>query len=94
MGKSMADVLIERGRIEGLAEGRTEGLAEGRTEGRQLALVRLLRRRFGDVPAEIVAAVESTTEADQLDQWLDRAVTADSLDELRIRPARRKRSRG
>lgn len=76
MGKSMADVLMERG----------EQRAAVRT--RQQTLIRLLRRRFGDVPRGIVRAVESTTDVAQLDDWLDRLVVADTLDELGIPAAK------
>ena len=51
MGKTMAEVLMERGRTEGERRGRTEGRTEAAIETRQQTLVRLLRRRFGDVPA-------------------------------------------
>jgi hypothetical protein len=88
MGKTMADVLMERGRLEGERKGRNEGRNEGRSEAaietRQQTLVRLLRRRFGDVPADLVSAVEATTDVEQLDTWLDRLVTAGTLDELEI----------
>ena len=80
MGKTMADVLMERGRLEGK---RKAGV-----QTRQQTLVRLLRRRFGEVPAGVVSAVEATTDVDQLDTWLDRLVTASTLDELEIPPAR------
>jgi len=81
MGKTMADVLVEKGRTEGRAEGRTEAAVGTR----QQTLVRQLRRRFGDVPAEVVNTVQATSDVDQLDDWLDRLVTADTLDELEIR---------
>ena len=53
-------------------------------ETRQQTVIRLLRKRFGDVPAEVVSTVESTTDVDQLDQWLDRFATATNLEELKI----------
>ena len=84
MGKTMADVLMERGRTEGERKGRTEGRTEAAIETRQQTLVRLLRRRFGDVPASAVSAVEATTDVERLDTWLDRLVTASTLDELEI----------
>jgi hypothetical protein len=81
MGKTMADVLLERGRKEGQRKGeRKAGL-----ETRQQTLVRQLGRRFGDIPPEVVSAVESTADVDQLDTWLDRLVTASTLEELGIR---------
>ena len=70
------------------AEGRTEGRTEAAVETRQQTLVRLLRKRFGDVPGRVVRTVESTTDVAKLDDWLDRLVTADSLDELEIPAAR------
>ena len=76
MGKTMAEVLIERGQ--------TEGQTEAAIETRQQTLIRQLRRRFGDVPVSVVSAVESTTDVNQLDDWLDRLVTDDTLDELKI----------
>jgi len=88
MGKTMADVLMERGRTEGERKGRTEGRTEAAIETRQQTLVRQLHRRFGDVPASAVSAVEATTDVDQLDTWLDRLVTARTLDELEIPMAR------
>ena len=76
MGKTMAEVLRERGRLE--------GEAKAAIETRQQTLVRLLRKRFGDVPADVVRTVESTTDVDRLDEWLDRFATARTLDELEI----------
>jgi len=76
MGKTMADVLVEKGR--------TEGRTEAAVGTRQQTLLRQLRRRFGDVPAGVVNTVQATSDVDQLDDWLDRLVTADTLDELEI----------
>ena len=80
MGRTMADVLIERGRIEGQTEGRTEAAIETR----QQTLIRLLRRRFDDVPANVTHAINATTATEQLDDWLDRFATANSLEEMDI----------
>ena len=89
MGKTMADVLIERGwnkgRTEGLTEGRTEGRNEAAIETRQQTLIRQLRRRFGKLPAKVTRAINETTATEQLDDWLDRLVTAPTLEELDIR---------
>ena len=74
MGRTMADVLIERGW--------TEGRTEAAIETRQQTLIRLLRRRFGKVPAKVTRAINATTTADELDEWLDRFATASSLDEM------------
>jgi hypothetical protein len=86
MGKSMADVLMERGE----QKGRTEGRIEASVKTRQQTLVRQLRKRFGDVPRGVVRAVESTSNVARLDDWLDRLVVANTLDELEIPPGRGK----
>ena len=57
---------------------------EAAIETRQQTLIRLLRRRFGKVPAKVTRAINATTTADQLDEWLDRFATASSLDEMDI----------
>ena len=84
MTKTMADVLMEKGRTEGRMEGRTEGRTEAALETRQQTLVLLLRKRFRDVPPGVLSTVQSTTDIDQLDDWLDRFATASTLDDLNI----------
>ena len=64
---------------------KNEGRTEAAIETRQQTLVRLLRRRFGSVPSELVNVVETTDDVDQLDDWLDHLVTAQTLEELDIR---------
>jgi len=84
MGKTMAEILTE----EGERTGERKGEQKAAVQTRQQTLVRLLRRRFREVPAGVVNTVESTTDVDQLDEWLDRLVTADTLDELEIPAAK------
>lgn len=59
--------------------------AEAAIETRQQTLIRQLRRRFGKLPARVTRAIDATTATEQLDEWLDRLVTANTLDELDIR---------
>jgi hypothetical protein len=61
------EVLIERGRIQ----------------GERRMLLRMLTRRFGSVPAELVAQVNAADEA-QIDAWADRSDAASSLAEIFI----------
>ncbi|MCL6614206.1 MAG: DUF4351 domain-containing protein [Firmicutes bacterium] len=68
----------EKGRAEGLAEGRAEGLVEG-----QIALVlRLARKRFGQVPAELEQALRSLSR-EQIEALGEALLDAKNLDELR-----------
>jgi hypothetical protein len=88
MGKSYAQYLIEKGEKKGLKKGLKQGERKGERKGGLLArretLLRLICRRFGDVPPDVAARVDATDRIEQLDDWLDRLVTASSLEELEI----------
>jgi flagellar biosynthesis/type III secretory pathway protein FliH len=62
-------------------EGHREGYREGREEGHKEALLRMLERKFGTLEP---GARERITLADSelLLEWIDRAVTAASLDDV------------
>lgn len=68
MGRSMADVLEEKGALKAL----------------QQTLLRLLKRRFGNVPAAVSATIRATDDPEQLDDWLDQVVTVATLDDMGI----------
>ena len=57
---------------------------EGAIRNRQQTLIRLLKRRFGDVPDELSSTIRATNDPAQLDEWLDRFATAETLDEVGI----------
>ncbi len=61
-----------------------EGAKEGAIKKSQQTLIRLLKRRFGDVPDELSSAIRATSDPEQLDEWLDRFVTAETLEEVGI----------
>lgn len=67
---TMAEELIAKGRLEGLAKGRAEaGLA---------VLVRLLTRKFGDIPPEYRARIDDAA-PDLLEQLAERTLFANTL---------------
>jgi hypothetical protein len=70
--RSMADVVREEGR------------REGAVQALQKALLRQLRGRFGKLPKRVVQAVNATEDVARLDTWLDRILTAPTLDDVRI----------
>ncbi len=76
MGKTIADMFRE------------EGQKKGELTTRRLTLLRQLRLRFGKLPAETVALIESCSDPDQLDAWLDAFVTARTLAQVGIRSTR------
>ena len=76
---------LAKGRQEGRQEGRLEGQLEGREEGERAALAstltRLIRLRFRDIPAETVARIEAASKS-ELNGWIERILTAETLDDL------------
>jgi Domain of unknown function (DUF4351) len=50
-------------------------------KGARKMLLRLLRARFGEVPADAVARIQEADEA-QLETWADRVITAPTLDDV------------
>lgn len=74
---SIADWYEDRGRQAGLEKGRDEGLRTGARN----ALLRQLRARFGALPEAAEARIQAADTA-QLDVWIDRVLTAATLDEV------------
>ncbi|MFI5780481.1 hypothetical protein [Nocardia sp. NPDC051570] len=64
---------IERGRVEGKVQGKVEGEAS--------ALLAFLRVRF-TVPEPIVDRITTCTDPEQLVRWIERAATAQALDDV------------
>ena len=58
-----------------------EGRQEGRLEGETLLLQRLLVRRFGPLPAGVVARIAAAT-VEEIETWGDRVLEARTLDEV------------
>ncbi len=80
MGKTMAQELIEKGR----KEGRKQGTKQEALRSRRRILLKLLRTRFGELSEQTVTAVESSTSVAELDTWLERFATANTLKEIGI----------
>lgn len=80
MGKTIAELLR--------AEGRREGRAKDILEGQALTLLRMLRNQFGELPPVTVATVKSCREIARLEAWMDRLLSAASLDEMGITPGK------
>jgi predicted transposase YdaD len=77
---------VVRGKIEGKIEGRIEGKIEGKIEGEVLglrtAIVEVLRRRQIPIDAPAQNQLAAVTDAPTLMRFLNRAVTASTLDEV------------
>ncbi len=57
---------------------------KGALKNRRQVLLRQLKRRFGNVPAAVSSTIRATHDPEQLDEWLDRFATAETLDEVGI----------
>jgi hypothetical protein len=86
MIRTAADVDREKGRAEGRKIGRLDGIYLGGLIAQQETLVRQLRLRFGRVPRAVVQTIRETENRARLRTWLDRVLTAQTLDEMRILP--------
>ncbi|KFB77375.1 MAG: DUF4351 domain-containing protein [Candidatus Accumulibacter sp.] len=53
----------------------------GKAEGEALALQKLLKKRFGAVPSDVLAKI-SAASLEQIDAWLDLVLDARSLDDI------------
>ena len=69
-------------RLEEWAHGYiAEGKQEGLHQGEMLALQRLLAKRFGVIPVEIVALI-SQAPLEDIERWFDRAIDAKALPDV------------
>ncbi len=90
MEVTWADEIREEGREKGLEQGLEKGREEGREQGREEGLVagkretllHLLATKFGTLPGETALRVQAMESPDELDRYLDRLLTAKSLDEM------------
>ncbi len=64
-----------------LAERLEEWAHAYKAEGEALALQKLLRRRFGSIPAEVLQEISGAS-VEQIDIWLDQVLDAGSLEEI------------
>ena len=77
---TVAEQLREQGRKEGRKEGHEKGWNKRLQQQRNLVL-KLLSRRFGELSEAAVAAVNAA-DYEQLDEWVERLLTAPTLAEV------------
>jgi hypothetical protein len=61
---------------------RQEGREEGVVQGKRQTLKRLLAARFGVLPNRVEASIDALDSGEELDGYLDRVLTAGSVEEL------------
>ncbi len=75
------DEMLSIAAKEWMAEGAIKGRAEGEAKGKADTLLRLLLRRFKTLPPDVEDRVRVAT-IDQLDEWSDRILDAQTLDDV------------
>jgi hypothetical protein len=84
VNEMITNPLIEQGRQEGIQQGVRQGLQQGRQQGLQESVVRVLSRRFRQIPQDLHGKISSLTDIQKLQNLLDASVEAKSLEELRM----------
>ena len=79
-----ADRMRAKWEKEGLEAGRKAGKKEGLVEGKRETLLRQLTKKFGSLSEEVTTRVRSLESVDELDVYLDRVLTATSLEEMEL----------
>jgi hypothetical protein len=64
------------------SDGRTDGIAESKAEGEAEALLTVLATRGFHVPEALAPEINACTDDARLTEWITRAVTADTLEEV------------
>ena len=72
---------LEKGLQQGIEQGIEKGRQEGRQEGERATLNRLVHLRFRDVPPDVAARIEAATPG-ELERWIERILTAETVDAL------------
>ena len=82
MEVTWADEMREEGRKEGLEKGLEKGRHAGLVAGKRDTLLQLLATKFGSLPEETTFRVQAMESLDELDRYLGRVLSANSLDEM------------
>lgn len=77
-----SSAFIAQGRTKGIIKGREEGYASGQAESLICGLFIVLAARELHLSAKTYNRIADCTDLDELEFWLRRAATADSVGEL------------
>uniref|UniRef100_UPI002638EAA9 DUF4351 domain-containing protein n=1 Tax=Ferrovum sp. TaxID=2609467 RepID=UPI002638EAA9 len=72
---------MQQGMQKGMQQGMQQGMQKGMRQGEALALQKLLTKRFGVIPPDVLARIASASQ-DQVEAWLDRVLDVLTLDEV------------
>ena len=75
---------VQKAVQEAVQKAAQKAAQEASLESQKRVLIRLLRRKFASVPKKVVQKIEATDDLDQLDNWLDQIIVAESLAETEL----------
>ena len=81
---TIAQEYIQQGIKQGLEQGLEQGIEQGLEQGLEKSILRVLQRRFGELPAEVRTKLDGLTAA-ELESLLDEALVVTSLQEFMAR---------
>ena len=90
MAQTMAEHLIEQGKVQGIEQGIERGIEQGKAQGieqgkiqeKQADVLKILRLRFQAVPESLAGEINLIRSLSRLDTLLEQAVTAKTPDEI------------
>ena len=98
MARTMADVLIEKGFVEGysktiaesiakgiepnLALGVKQGIEQGKTLAKQESIIKVLYSRFRSIPDPVKNKIHLIHDITRLDTIFDKTLTAETIDDI------------
>jgi hypothetical protein len=83
---AMHQTIAEALKAEGRKEGEKRGEKRGELRALRQVLLRQLRQRFPALPQTVAQRVEATTDIGQLQEWIDRVLTAETVKQMGIGP--------
>jgi hypothetical protein len=67
---------------EALASTQRQGIQQSVQQGMHSVVIRQLRRKFPQIPTNLVQHIEATSDVGQLNNWLDQIILANELAEI------------
>jgi len=67
---------------EAVQEAAAQEAAQEASAEKKRMLIRQLHRKFASVPKRVVQKIEATDDSEQLDNWLDQIIVAESLAQI------------
>jgi hypothetical protein len=79
----MESKIVNEWKAEAEREGYEMGERKGERLGRVEVILRLVQKRYGEVPEELGKAIRACIDKAKFDAWIDAIVSAPSLDDFR-----------